>query len=465
MGALDGLSVVQLGNGVAAPVLGMLLADQGASVVAVGSPHGDVVPGPGPAIWARGKQCVVLDLRDAPDRDALSALIDAADVVIDGMPPGRLARFGVTVPSSASRVWCALPGFPEGHELTDAKAWEGVVGAATGLYDPPIGSRPGFTSIPVASMLAAMLGANGVLAALLARHRDGRGQRVEVPLFGAALLAQELTALVTHSPPHAWHTLQWAASPFLAPWRTAEGWLYVHAGQPAHAAALLDALEDVDPDVIGALRRRLSDATLADPSRPATVRQAEAVRKALQRVFLHKTASEWEDRLDHLCVVAVRSGAAWVDHAQPNATGEVVVRQDPTWGALPQPGVQVRLSDAPGEVGQREVQTSSPARIAAGWRRRTTWVVEEQAAQASAPLTGKVVYDLTQVIAGPVAARTLAELGATVIRVENPRLVAGWADAFHVAFNSGKTSIALDLTTQQWEQTTRRLGRSAQAEQ
>lgn len=442
MSVLQGLSVVQLGAGIAAPVVGLLLADQGADVVAVRAPGATPLPGPGPDIWERGKRVLVLDWEQPDGLADLQRLIDAADVIIDGTPPGRLGTVGLRCPDDA--IWLSLPGFPTDHPLRDTPAWEGAIGASVGLYDPPVGRRPGFTSLPAASMLGAFYGANAVIAALIARQRDGRGQLIEVPLAGAALSAVELTAVLTQQPPRSWTTIQWAASPFLAVYACAEGWVYAHLGQPAHLRRFLEHL--AGDDDAEALNSALSAETKADPTRPASVREAGVARRRLGAIFRKKTALEWEALLDDLCVVAVRAPASWIDAAQPTATGEIVRLEHPERGFLPQPGVQVRIAAAPGEARPLDTREVLPGVVAAGWRRRTSWQVEPGEG-SEPPLAGKTVLDLTQVIAGPVAARTLAQLGARVIRVENPRLAAAWADAFHVCFNSGKDSVAVDLSS------------------
>jgi len=106
--------------------------------------------------------------------------------VLEGFRPGVMARLGLG--PDDRNVWCSIPGFAHDDPRAGLAAWEGIVGAATGHYtaNPREGrDGPAFSSVPLASSFASLVAVNSVLAALIARERMGRGQTVEVPLFGA----------------------------------------------------------------------------------------------------------------------------------------------------------------------------------------------------------------------------------------------------------------------------------------
>lgn len=273
---------------------------------------------------------------------------------------------------------------------------EGAAAALTGLWEAPIGGRIRPIPVPVASAIAGTTAATAALAAHLAGRRT-----VEVPLADAALSALELTALLTDAPPTAWSPLRWAASPLIGAYRASDGWIYLHAGLAGHLARL----EPLLPAPLA-----LSAATRRDPASPGSPGEAVRLHRQLAAAFATRPASEWEERLGGAGLCCVR------------------VRDD--WRADP-------LAHAFGHG-----DTSAPTPVFTDLRSRPPLP-----APGPLPLSGVRVLDWTQVIAGPSAARALAELGADVVRVENPHQDAGWADAFHAAFSPGKRLVHHDART------------------
>lgn len=403
--------VLERGTSEACRRLGSLLADQGADVVVVRTDDG-IDP-----VFDRSKRVTASGAAWRAGADVV--LDDRADVTEQGV------------------VHVVVRSLPEGHpgeagaSALHAEAW-------AGLHHPPVGA-PRLPPCPVGAPVAALLGACGTVAALMARDRGEGVQRVDVDSLGASLLAQEMEALLTVSPPSAWVALQWAACPFVADYPAAEGWVYVHLGLPHHLERFVAALarHGMEREAL-AWRRGLSEATWRDPSQVPTPREARWVRARLARLFAGRPAEAWEALLapEGLCVVAVRTVGAWRDHPHPRAAGHVVTVEGPEGGPAVGPGPLVRTQ----------------ASAVGPWRRATGRPWRARAARASAPtgrlpLAGLRVLDASQVIAGPSAGRVLAWLGADVLHLENPRLVAGWADAFHAMLAGGKRSQVLDLGT------------------
>src|SRR5439155_26918341 len=93
---LGDVSVLDLSWGVAGPMAGMVLADQGAHVTRIEPPGGDPFEAfSGTIVWRRGKERLTLDLKADADRERFLALVDGADVVIESFAPGGAARLGV----------------------------------------------------------------------------------------------------------------------------------------------------------------------------------------------------------------------------------------------------------------------------------------------------------------------------------------------------------------------------------
>src|SRR5215470_7182353 len=101
-------------------------------------------------------------------------------------------------------IYCSLPGFASDDPRAQVRAFEGVIGAATATYRSPTDGddRPIYTAIPIASNYAALQAAVSIVMALLARQRDGSGQRLEVPLFDSTFPSIGARALRVHDPAH-----------------------------------------------------------------------------------------------------------------------------------------------------------------------------------------------------------------------------------------------------------------------
>lgn len=446
MAALSGLRVLDLGMETAGPTVGLFLADHGAEVVRVEARTGDPRLPAELAYWNRGKTRVVLDLRQPEDRETFMQLAARADVLIENFLPDTRVHFGLTYEAlsalNPALILCSLPGFSLEHPLATQRAWEGAVSTEAGLYEVPDERDPHYFAIPVASMTGAMYALNGVLAALIARERDGFGQAVVSPLFDAAIAAQELAAALTIQPPAIWPSLQWAATPFIGHRRCADGrWVFLHLGLEAHLQRFLRVLREErwvsDPD-----------AWLARaPERPTepSMRTAIWFERRLNQLFLTKPAREWEHLFVQkgLSAVVSRTTEEWLAHPQPIANEEVVEVQCPTCGPLRQPGVIPRLSRTPGAPGQPARVAVAPSEILARWTPRAAPAGPRT---DEPPLKGVRVMDFSRVIAGPSAVRTLAELGADVLRVDSPYFNPPWATAFRTLYDKGKRSIALDLS-------------------
>src|SRR5436305_11244305 len=120
---------------------GMLLADNGARVVKVEPPEGDRLRDDLPSgflVWNRGKESLVADLRTDAGRDEVRDWTAAADVVIEGFAPGRLASWGIdlaVVRAEQPRlVTASVSGFGPRGEYAALKGYEGVVSAKAGFF-------------------------------------------------------------------------------------------------------------------------------------------------------------------------------------------------------------------------------------------------------------------------------------------------------------------------------------------
>ena len=196
---LDGLLVVSLEQAVAAPYCASRLADAGARVIKIERAEGDFARGYDRVVagecsyfvWLnRGKESIVLNIKDADDRALLDRMIGRADVFIQNLAPGAAARAGFDPTELRARnprlVTCSISGYGEDGPYARMKAYDLLVQAETGLASVtgrPEG--PGRVGVSVCDVGAGMYAYMAILEALFARERSGEGREIAVSLFDA----------------------------------------------------------------------------------------------------------------------------------------------------------------------------------------------------------------------------------------------------------------------------------------
>lgn len=358
-GALAGMRVLDLGSMVAAPLAATLLADLGADCIKIEPPDGEEGRRVGPrrgddsGLYVgvnRNKRSVALDLRRADCAGVLARLLAGTDVLVHNLRGGARTRLGldwevlharyprlvvVTVSTfGETGPWAGRPGIDPA-----AQALGGLM-AFTGAPDgPPVKAGPA-----VADVTAATLAAYGALAALLARARDGTGQRVEVALVDGVVHLQPVQLgqqfLHGYAPPRTGNR-----SSYYAPYNA-----YACAdGRLIHVAAYLDkfwlglceALEA--PELV-------ADARFA--SAAARLENAQALDAALAACFVRQPRSYWLPRLTAVDTVA----APVLDY--PEVVRDPQLAANGVWhhvthsahGPLTIPGPAVQLSATPARV-------------------------------------------------------------------------------------------------------------------
>jgi crotonobetainyl-CoA:carnitine CoA-transferase CaiB-like acyl-CoA transferase len=196
---LEGITVVALEQAVAAPFATRQLADLGARVIKVERPGGDFARGYDRTVlgqssyfvWLnRGKESVVLDVKDAADRALLGAMIDRADVFVQNLIPGAATRLALDAETlraaRPSLIHCSISGYGEDGPYASKKAYDLLVQCETGLVlstgTPETPSKAGFS---VADLATGVYAYSGILAALYDRERTGNGATLRVSLLDA----------------------------------------------------------------------------------------------------------------------------------------------------------------------------------------------------------------------------------------------------------------------------------------
>lgn len=432
-GALEGIRVIDFGQYVAGPMAAMLLGDQGADVVRIDPPGGPRLDTPANATYNRGKRSIILDLKSPAGVEAAHALIASADVVIENFRPGVMDRLGLGAEAMTTAdprlIYCSMPGFAASDPRAGVAAWEGTVAAATVTYPANAQTgRPTFTALPFSSSYAAFLAAVSVAMALNARARDGLGQRIEVPLFDATFAAMGYRAQRIHNQKPGDDMMAMARMMGVTrQFECKDGrWFMYHAGNK-HA-------QDFAANT--------GQGTLLAPGSNAT---PEQVKEHLEALFKTKTAAEWEAFCEDVGTEGsiCRTSAEWLENEHALGSKIVVDTVDPVLGAFRGPGINVRMSETPGEVrGPRPLPGADGSSILAEAAKPASVAANPAAETMHAALDGVKVIDLCIVLAGPTCGRTLAEFGADVVRIDSPHR---GGVAFHVDINRGKRSLLLDL--------------------
>lgn len=208
MSALEDIRVVEMGQLLAGPFCGQLLADFGAEVVKI-EPPGDGDPmrnwgrekAGGASLWwpvvARGKRSVTINLREPAGQDLVRQLIARADVLIENFRPGTLERWGLS-PDELQRdnprlIVTRVSGYGQTGPYSDRPGY-GAIGEAMGGLRAVIGEPdrpPARAGISIGDTLAATFACVGTLVALHVRERTGRGQIVDSALYEATLAVME----------------------------------------------------------------------------------------------------------------------------------------------------------------------------------------------------------------------------------------------------------------------------------
>lgn len=197
-GPLSGIRVLELSRYIAAPVTGKLLGEMGADVIKIEDPDGgdpmrrwqsgDRDHSPQFAVYNRTKRGMSIDLKSGAGRDVFLRLADTADVVLENFRPGVMDRLGIGWSVLRDRnprlVYCAISGFGDDGDHVDRPAYDTVISAVSGLYsqildtDAPRPVGPAFSDL-----IAGQTACQGILAALVARERTGRGQHVDASML------------------------------------------------------------------------------------------------------------------------------------------------------------------------------------------------------------------------------------------------------------------------------------------
>jgi itaconate CoA-transferase len=196
---LDGLLAVALEQAVAAPMCTCRLADAGARVIKVERPEGDFARGydnlvhgeSAYFVWLnRGKESVVLDLAVDRDRALLEAMLARADVFVQNLKPGAIAKLGFAIErlrqTYPQLIICSISGYGENGPYAERKAYDLLIQAESGLASVTGGPEaPARVGVSVVDIATGMNAYEAILETVLLRARTGEGAALSVAMFDA----------------------------------------------------------------------------------------------------------------------------------------------------------------------------------------------------------------------------------------------------------------------------------------
>ena len=467
-GALEGTRVVDLTD-VKGAWATRLLADFGADVIRVEHPEGDSMrelapfyhderdPAKSLTYWLynAGKRSFPLDLERPEDADTFRKLVGGADILLESQAPRSLQRFGLDYSSLAADnkglIQVSITPFGQDGPLADCPASDLTLCALGGMMyvngnpeSPPLVAF-GQQSYHVASYF----GAIAAMAALQARRRTGVGQFIDVSIQAA------VAAFIEHV--NVWYlyggrvakrqgSLHWSRA--FATFRALDGFisLSLYHQWDVLVAWLLgdDAAEDL-------VDERYQDVRWA-------VERTEHVMEVIGRWAATKTVDELfregQERRFPWAAVSDIAQACRLPQLEARGFWEAVDHDD-IGEEITYPGAPYKLSASPWAVRRRpplpgEHEAEIRAELAGnGVRAANPTTTSRPTAAAAGALDGVRVLDFTWVLAGPYAARILADLGAEVIKVQSTATARGFTDdpsaPYFNVYNRNKKGIYINM--------------------
>jgi CoA:oxalate CoA-transferase len=380
-----GITVIELGQFVAVPYAGQMLADGGAHVIKVEPPEGEpsrhlapLAPGESRHFLMRnrGKHALPLDLKHADAREILDALLIRADVVLTNLRPGLTAELGLDYERLAPRFPRLIVGnvtaFGARGPDANLAGMDMVVQARSGLMTTGGRMKDGLPTTgesPFADYMAAALLAFGVASALFQRAQTGRGSPVDVSLLMAALVLQNNLMVRVDAADGAAHArfVEWLAAARRDGVPYAEQAERMPRSRPTamvfvyyRTYATRDSAIAVACGSPG-LRRRFIDAVgLADPALDGQITEPAALdahygdlKRRVESMMASRSTGKWQAIFDARGVPAggVALPVEMLDAAQPAANGMLHRYRHPVLGPVTVLGSPVRQGDggfAPG---------------------------------------------------------------------------------------------------------------------
>lgn len=352
-GPLAGFRILDFSCVLSGPAATMLLADQGADVVKVEPPGGDITRQMGVGRdgmtsgflnMNRGKRAVAIDLKQAAGLEVAKRLVRGADVLVQNFRPGAMEKIGLgEADVRALRpdiVYVSISGFGETGPYAHKRVYDPVIQALSGITDVQADSdtgRPRMMRTVVPDKTTALTAAQAITAALLARERTGEGTHVRLAMLDAMiawLWPEGMINLTVVDDTRAPGIGQLAQD---LVFRTLDGWITAGAMSDTEWAGLCAALE--------------RPAWVNDPRFSTTAARFMNAKERIEetgKVLATRTSAEWLERLDAHAVPSapILMRPEVLENEQVKANGLIAEYEHPVLGRVRQPRPAARFGAA-----------------------------------------------------------------------------------------------------------------------
>lgn len=354
MQALEGIKIIDFSKWLPGQYCGMVLGDFGADVIKVEDVKGDVTRGftpakePGMSYWHlmlnRNKRGITVNLKTPAGCEVLLRLLKEADVFLEGFRPGYLKMLGLDYESVSKinprLIYCSITGFgPEGKYKHMPSHDLNVIGLA-GVAAPEDGTDISVPSVQVAALGGSLNAISGILMALYARERTGKGQLVNVDLYSSAINA-EITAIssVIGCRETGMPSFGRTASHYYSVYKTKDG-RYLSIGT-------------IEPKFWQKMCRLIDLPELE--SRQFDFANSAEIKEKLAAAFAGKTQVEWLELIgkDEFCVTPIRTLQEALDSSLTTEQSQMLVTKKEDFGNYTYVKSAAKLSDTPGTIRKR----------------------------------------------------------------------------------------------------------------
>jgi len=455
-GPLQGLRVVVLPWQMTAKLIGMVMADNGATVVELVNSEFEVEPNWELAeqVWHRGKAMVHFE-----GAAQLASLVAQADIFITDYYRDELRKLDaapeVLVDQRPELVVLQITGYGRDSQYHNDEWTETLAWARLGLFDRQPGYRPGpkMPTFPAGSYASVFNGITAALAAIHVRNLTGKGQIVDTSLADG-LAAQQIHIWF-------WTEKQKASNTpidiraggmgrlILEAYQCADGeWLHIHTGSKGAFSRLmkLAGLDDQIPPI--------PTKGASEIGQPIEPWQLELIHATLPAMFFTKTREEWRRIFRENDIAAMPDLFGGEVFRDPQAIeNQLSMLVDlPSGESVRAAGAPLKFSGAPAAPAVIAERKATAQEALAELKQAAIRVVPPRRGTGDLkdrwPLKGVKIVDFGIQLAGPFASRLLADLGAEVVKIENlsgcPLRPIAQGRYFN-AVNHHKRTLALDL--------------------
>jgi len=360
MGALDGIKVLDLSRVLAGPYGTQILADHGAEVWKVEIPgKGDDTRAFGPPFQNgesayfmsvnRNKRSITINMKSNDGIEIIKNLLLKADVLIENFRPGTLDKFGLDADSALKMnprlIYCSVSGFGQtgpwsrkpGYDL--AIQGMGGIMSLTGEPDGP----PAKVGTSIADIISGIYAAQGILLALVARNKTGRGQKIDISMLDGQISLLTYQAGIYFAEGKS-PMRKGNQHPTICPYetfKTKDGYLNLAVGNDKLWLSFCELINR--PDL------KSDERFTTNPKRVAC---RNILFPILSEIFSTRSTAKWISLLEKAGIPAgpIFTVEEVLEHEQTKAREMVVAMEHPKAGRIRLTGIPIKLSDTPGKI-------------------------------------------------------------------------------------------------------------------